>query len=160
MPASEMRAHEQIRGLTGPITVVSRGHIPGNQRVHNMTVEADHRYHVSSLGVLSHNNNECPPNTPPPNMSPPGAGRQGALNEAKRNNDIPTSQQPSSTGPNIDKRGDTQPGRTYTYTVPKPGGGTQDITIRDDAGGHNYGPGDPQNRGPHFNDPAGNRYDY
>jgi filamentous hemagglutinin len=33
-------------------------------------------------------------------------------------------------------------------------------TIRDDVGGHNYGPADIQNRGPHFNDESGNHYDY
>jgi hypothetical protein len=35
-----------------------------------------------------------------------------------------------------------------------------EVRDRDDAAGHNYGPGDPQDRGPHFNDPAGNHYDY
>ncbi|MBW3527067.1 VCBS repeat-containing protein [Shewanella sp. NKUCC05_KAH] len=95
-----------------------------------------------------------------PNMSPPGAGRSGALNEAKRQSGVPTSRQPSRTLPNTDKRGNPQPGRIYEYEVPAPGGGTRTIRIRDDAGGHNYGPSDPQNRGPHFNDEAKNHYDY
>lgn len=34
------------------------------------------------------------------------------------------------------------------------------MRIRDDAAGHNYGEGDPQNREAHFNDEAGNHYDY
>jgi RHS repeat-associated protein len=97
-----------------------------------------------------------PRGTPPPNMSPPGAGRQGAFNEAKRNNDIPVSQQPDSVTPNVDKRGTPQPGRQYNFTDSN----GNPVTIRDDAGGHDFGPNDPQNRGPHFNDPAGNHYDY
>nr|WP_244305979.1 hemagglutinin repeat-containing protein [Paraburkholderia lacunae] len=97
---------------------------------------------------------------PPPNLTPPGAGRGGAFNAAKQAAGIPTSQQPSAVYPNTDKRGDPQPGYQYEFTVPKPGGGTETITIRDDAGGHFFGEGNSQNRGPHFNDPAGNHYDY
>lgn len=34
------------------------------------------------------------------------------------------------------------------------------VEIRDDAKGHEF-PDDPtQNRGPHFNDPCGNHFDY
>lgn len=96
----------------------------------------------------------------PPSMSPAGAGRQGALNEAKRANGVPTSQQPSRTLPNTDKRGNPQPGRIYEYEVPAEGGGTRTVRIRDDAGGSDFGAGDPQNRGPHFNDDAKRHYDY
>ncbi|NMD35019.1 MAG: hypothetical protein GYA73_03965 [Planctomycetes bacterium] len=39
-------------------------------------------------------------------------------------------------------------------------GGTRTVKIREDAGGHNFGPGNPQNRGPHFNDGARRHYDY
>ena len=74
----------------------------------------------------------------PPNMSPSGAGRQGALNEAKRQSGIPTSQQPAQVLPNLDKRGEAQPGRTYLYEIPASGGRRQSVRIRDDAGGHNY----------------------
>ncbi|RSZ30580.1 RHS repeat protein [Variovorax beijingensis] len=97
---------------------------------------------------------------PPANYSPPGAGRNGALNEAQRMNGVPTSQQPRAVVPNTDLRGNPQPGRQYIYEVPAPGGGTQRVIIRDDAGGHNYGPGNIQNRGPHFNDPSGRHFDY
>ncbi len=96
----------------------------------------------------------------PPNMSPDGAGRSGAFNEAKRAAGIPVSQQPSAVYPNTDKRGNPQPGYQYEYTIPAPGGGTRTVIIRDDAGGHYFGEGNSQNRGPHFNDPAGNHYDY
>jgi hypothetical protein len=96
----------------------------------------------------------------PPNMSPVGSKRQGALNAAKGNNGVPLSQQPDRVLKNLDKRGNVQPGRVYEYDVPAPGGGKRTVRIRDDAGGHYYGPNDPQNRGPHFNDEAGNHYDY
>ena len=59
--AEILTAGEQLRGLDGPITVDSIRNVPGVHRVYNMTVEADHVFHVSSLGVLSHNDNSCPP---------------------------------------------------------------------------------------------------
>ncbi|NOT88814.1 MAG: type IV secretion protein Rhs [Lysobacter sp.] len=96
----------------------------------------------------------------PPNLSPAGAGRRGAFNEAKRQSGIPTSQQPSRVLTNVDKRGNLQPGRIYEFEIPAPGGGTRTMRIRNDAGGHNFGPANPQNRGPHFNDAKGNHYDY
>ncbi|MBN6076112.1 hypothetical protein HYE59_00790, partial [Aggregatibacter actinomycetemcomitans] len=96
----------------------------------------------------------------PPNLSPVGAGRRGAFNEAKRRSGVPTSQQPDRVLPNVDKRGNPQPGRIYEFDVPEIGGGKRTVQIRDDAGGHIY-PDDPtQNRGPHFNDMEGNHYDY
>ncbi|SAL63994.1 filamentous hemagglutinin outer membrane protein [Caballeronia arvi] len=97
---------------------------------------------------------------PPPNMSPDGAGRSGAFNEAKRNAGVPVSQQPVEVRPNVDRQGNVQPGYQYVYEVPSEGGRTKEVIIRDDAGGHNFGTNDPQNRGAHFNDPAGNHYDY
>jgi len=96
----------------------------------------------------------------PANLSPDGAGRSGAFNEAKRNSGIPVSQQPIRVLPNIDNRGNLQPGYVYEYEVPAAGGGLDTISIRDDAQGHFYGDNDPQNRGSHFNDSNGNHYDY
>jgi filamentous hemagglutinin len=98
--------------------------------------------------------------SPPKDMSPPGAGRSGAFNEAKRQSGIPTSQQPSRVLPNVDKRGNPQPGSIYEFEVPTSGGGMKTVRIRDDAGGHDFGDGNSQNRGPHFNDQPGNHYDY
>lgn len=95
----------------------------------------------------------------PPNLSPEGAGRSGALREAKRRNGIPAGQQPKQVRPNQDRRGNPQPGKQYDFENPR-GPEYPDITIRDDAAGHDFGPGAPQNRGPHFNDPDGNHYDY
>ncbi|QLB42332.1 VENN motif pre-toxin domain-containing protein [Mannheimia pernigra] len=96
----------------------------------------------------------------PKNLSPEGAKRQGAFNEAKRQSGIPTSQQPSKVYPNIDRRGTQQPGKVYEFELPKEGGGVRKVIIRDDTKGHFFGDSDPQNRGPHFNDPKGGHYDY
>ena len=93
----------------------------------------------------------------PPNMSPAGASRRGAFREAKRQSGVPVSQQPNRVTPNVDKRGNAQPGRTYEFDQ---GPGRDRTRIRDDAAGHDFGPNEPQNRGPHFNDGAGNHYDY
>lgn len=93
-------------------------------------------------------------------MSPDGAGRNGAFREAKRNSGVPVSQQPSRVTPNYDRRGNPQPGRTYEFDVPAPGGGTRKVTIREDSSGHSYSNNPSQNRGPHFNDELGNHYDY
>ena len=88
----------------------------------------------------------------PPNLSPKNAGRRGAFREAKRKNGIPVGEQPKSILPNVDKRGNPQPGKIYEFE--------NGIRIRDDSKGHEF-PDDPsQNRGPHFNDPDGNHYDY
>jgi hypothetical protein len=97
--------------------------------------------------------------TRPPNLSPEGAGRSGAFREAKRQSGIPVSQQPSRVEPNKNKRQKTQPGRSYDFEVRR-NGKKEIVNIRDDAGGHYYGPDNPQNRGPHFNDEHGNHYDY
>ena len=72
--------------------------------------------------------------TRPPNMSPEGAGRKGAFNEAKRQSDVPTSQQPDRVGPNVDKRGEVQPGREYEYDVPAAGGGRRRQAHGQDSG--------------------------
>jgi filamentous hemagglutinin len=96
----------------------------------------------------------------PPNMSPDGAGRSGAFKEAKRANGIPVTQHPSAVRPNTDRRGNSQPGYQYEFKLPLPSGDEKTIIIRDDASGHFFGEGNAQNRGPHFNDPAGNHYDY
>ena len=92
----------------------------------------------------------------PENKSPQGASRQGALNEAKRQNRVPTSQSPEKQSPNRDKRGEKQPGREYKYRDVD----GNEVTIRDDAVGHQYKDDPSQNRGPHFNDEAGRHYDY
>ncbi len=120
---------------------------------YNFEVADFHTYFVGKSGAWVHN-------TCPPNLSPPGAGRRGAFREAKRKSGVPVGQQPSAVRKNVDRRGKSQPGRQYDFEVPDSGGGTKTVTIRDDAGGHYYSKGDPQNRGPHFNDPSGGHFDY
>jgi hypothetical protein len=55
LSAEDLQPGETLRGLTGPLQVVSQRPIPGTHRVYNMTVEGEHVYHVSTLGVLAHN---------------------------------------------------------------------------------------------------------
>ena len=81
--------------------------------------------------------------------------RNAAYREAKRANDIPVSQQPTHVGANIDRRGKSQPGKTYEFDTP-----TGRKTIRDDSNGHVFSDDPSQNRGPHFNDDQGIHYDY
>lgn len=89
-------------------------------------------------------------------LTPPGAGRRGAHREAKRKNRIPTSQQPEHQGPSHDRRGNKQPGREYDYRDSE----GNPVKIRDDSEGHTFPDNPTQNRGPHFNDPQGNHYDF
>ncbi|TGE76346.1 hypothetical protein C7Y70_19450 [Pseudoalteromonas sp. KS88] len=98
--------------------------------------------------------------SPAINLTPIGAGRNGAFREAKRRMGIPVSQQPSRVTPNFDRRGVPQPGETYWFRVPNGSGGFREISIRRDAAGHFYSPGNIHNRGPHFNDAEKGHYDY
>ncbi|NWG71603.1 MAG: hypothetical protein HXY23_08365, partial [Parvularculaceae bacterium] len=120
---------------------------------YNLTVADFETYFVGEQRVLVHN---CPVGNKPPSHTPDGAGRRGALNQAKRDNDVPTSKQPDKTGPNVDRQGNTQPGRQYEYTS----NSGEKVTIRDDAAGHTFKDDPSQNRGPHFNDDQGRHYDY
>ena len=122
------------------------------ERAYNFEVADFHTYFVGDEDIWFHN---CRP----PNLTSDGAGRSRALNEAKRDAGVPTSQQPSRVTPNVDKRGNPQEGRIYEYEISAQGGGTNTVQIRDDADGHNFGPGNEQNRGLHFNSPSGNHYD-
>lgn len=96
----------------------------------------------------------------PPNLSPEGAGRRGAFRMAKKKNGIPMSQHPDQVGPNVDRNGNVQPGRTYKFNVQSEGHKRNEVILREDKAGHHYGPDNVQNRGPHFNDGADNHYDY
>lgn len=113
-----------------------------------------------SSGRVYDSLDDLPVGSRPPNLTPAGAGRSGAFNQAKRDAGIPTSQQPSEILPNYDRQGNLQPGYQYVFETPAPGGGTQRVVIRDDAGGHIYIDDPTQNRGPHFNTPDGGHYDY
>jgi len=139
--------------------VVSVKVVKESLRAYNLHVDKFHTYYVrgadndNAKAVWVHN--ACPPN-----LTPSGGGRRAAFRAAKRNSGIPASKNFDRIGPNYDKRGKLQPGKSYEFDMPKPGGGKETLTIRDDAGGHNYGYGNPQNRGRHFNDTSSGHYDY
>ena len=154
--AGELQIGDVIRTAAGDWARVESVEERGKEQVYNFEVERNHNYFVGGQGLLVHNG--C--GDAPPNLTPEGGGRKGAFKQAKRDAGIPTSQQPSVTGPNFDRRGNLQPGRQYDFDVPAPGGGTRRVGIRDDSGGHYFGPGDPQNRGPHFNGGGNTHYDY
>ncbi|MEM8947584.1 MAG: hypothetical protein AAGD11_20595 [Planctomycetota bacterium] len=52
----DIHDREVIRGRAGPLTIVAAEKLPGTQRVYNLTVEGEHVYYVSELGLLAHNN--------------------------------------------------------------------------------------------------------
>jgi len=135
-------AHGHTHAITAP------RRYDADLTAYNLTVNKAHSYYARTTPVLVHNSG-C--DVPPPNLSPLGAGRRGAFRQAKRDAGSPVGRNPDSVGPNLDQRGRVQPGRSYRF-------GEQNI--REDSGGHDFGPGNPQNRGSHFNGPDGDHYDY
>lgn len=59
--AVKLKRGERLRGLNGPVTLVGCRRVSGTERIYNMSIEGQHVYHVSALGVLVHNP-DCPPN--------------------------------------------------------------------------------------------------
>lgn len=55
----DLREGERLRGKDGWLRLVASRRVAGVHRVYNMTVAGEHVFHVSSLGLLSHNNNAC-----------------------------------------------------------------------------------------------------
>jgi hypothetical protein len=53
--ANEIRQGEHLRSISGILTVDSIESMPGVHRVYNMTVNGEHVYHVTTLGLLAHN---------------------------------------------------------------------------------------------------------
>ncbi len=52
----DLRAGDRLRdSRERPVRVVSARRLPGTHRVYNMTVEGEHVYHVTGLGLLTHN---------------------------------------------------------------------------------------------------------
>jgi hypothetical protein len=51
----DLHDNEVIRGRAGSLQIVARRALPGVQRVYNLTVEGEHVYYVSQLGLLAHN---------------------------------------------------------------------------------------------------------
>jgi len=152
--ADKLASGDALLAAGGAIAhVVASTVIPGSSGMWDLSVAGTHDFYVGNFGVTTALVHNCPR---PPSLTPGGAGRSGAFNQAKVDAGVPTSQQPDSVGPNVNRQGTTVPGRIYTFT----GADGNEIEIRDDAGGHEY-PDDPtQNRGPHFNGPNGEHYDY
>ena len=84
----------------------------GDFKVYNFHVEGIPTYFVSDLGILVHNNTNCPGLTP-----------DQARRKVMQEQGVPTSQQPISQSRNAS-------GREYRYEVPKPGGGQQTISVQ------------------------------
>ena len=95
----------------------------------------------------------------PPNLSPEGAGRRGAFREAKRSAGLPVSQQPTSVKSATNRAGASIPGREYEFSTPRSDDPEHTTAILEHYG-HTYKDDPSQNRGPHFNDPDGNHFDY
>jgi RHS repeat-associated protein len=104
-----------LDGETAPISAVSgtNAHV----RVYNLTVEGNHTYSVSGLGVLVHNG--CGQD-----LTPRAARRQ-----AMRDAGVPTSQQPR-VQVSVKAKNGTKVGRQYTYDKPTSGGGNQTISVQ------------------------------
>jgi hypothetical protein len=73
----ELEVGERLRSIAGWLTVKSLVKQPGVHRVYNMTVAGEHVYHVSSLGLLSHNVKACKTNNPHLKGKTPLAGTRG-----------------------------------------------------------------------------------
>ena len=63
--AAELRKGEQLKGVSGALTVAALASLPGVHRVYNMTVEDEHVYRVGGLGTLVHNAGCTPRSTLP-----------------------------------------------------------------------------------------------
>ena len=145
--AIEIRAGDVLKrsdDTTITVDAVAYEILDSPVRVYNFEVEDYHTYYVG-CGVLVHNSCKIPDN-----HTPEGAGRRGAFNQAKRDYGIPTSQQPTRIGPNLDKHNNVIPGRAYYFSGGK--------IIRDDCLGHVYDDGG--HLGPHFNGINGTHYFY
>ena len=112
--------------------------------VYNLEVANLHTFFVGVDGVVVHNG------ASPPNLSPPGAGRNGAFREAKRYLDIAMNA-PCKIKPARDKKNNLTGKKEYDFGDGK--------VIRQDPP-HNYGPGNSQNRGNHFNTPDNAHFDF
>jgi len=159
--AGELKSGDRLVMYSGEILEVMEAYVEYLDKpvkVYNFEVEDWHTYFVSEYNVLVHNagcggaGGTSEGTNRPPNLSPKNAKRNGAFREAKRRNGIPVSEQPKKVTPNVDKRGNSQPGKIYEFE--------NGVKIRDDSAGHIFNDNPIQNRGPHFNDPAGNHYDY
>jgi hypothetical protein len=54
--AHDLRRGDRLSGICGSLSVVASHRLRGIHRVYNLTVDGEHVYRVSLIGVLSHNN--------------------------------------------------------------------------------------------------------
>ncbi|WP_279609281.1 RHS repeat-associated core domain-containing protein [Burkholderia diffusa] len=176
-------AQEAIRKASGKAPIANPIRFQGQYNDHESGLHYNrHRYYDPEVGRFvskdpigyagGHNLWQYAPNptgwidplglsgSRPPNLSPAGAGRRGAFRQAKRDNGVPVCMCPTRVGPNFDKRGSVQQGRTYEFDQRDSSGKISTTVLRDDAGGHDFGFNNSQNRGPHFNDQKEGHYDY
>lgn len=176
LPAGELEVGDTFLAPDGRestlISTLRESH-PEGVTVWNFEVEGAHTYFVlpgdpqtrhslHGTPVLVHNARSricggADSGKPPKNLTPRGAKRRGAFRKAKADAGIPRSQQPSAVRTVPDRTNLRKTVREYEFNVP---GKKKPIVIREDRNGHDYGPNDPQNRGPHFNTPDGGHYDY
>lgn len=138
----------------GKVVDVSYDAVKGTAKLANAAQKLKSKNKVTAKAAKA--TGEIVEGAPPPNLTPVGAGRRGALRQAKRDSGVPTSIPPDSQTPNVTKQEKVVEGRNYNYIDSN----NKPVTIRDDTGGHYYGPNNPQNRGSHFNTPNGDHYDY
>lgn len=138
VPVKDLRIGEELQTTDGRKSVASLGFQKGRHQVYNIEVEAEHCYFVGDGEVLTHNT--C---------------RAEAFNSAKKDAQIPTSQQPDSTayvnmtdsnGKNVlGENGKPVMSREYTFTN-KNG---DKVVIQDHQAGHKFPDGGGE--GAHFN---------
>jgi hypothetical protein len=80
--AKDLKPDERLHGISGMVVVRTVGRVPGVHRVYNMTVEGEHIYRVSNLGVLVHNVGCAKP------VAPYEVGRANALEVRSRGDDL------------------------------------------------------------------------
>ena len=91
-----------------------------------------------SVAVMTGGRGEIPAEEPSVELSAPTM--RGAQREVMRQENIPTSQQPTS-------QESTPAGRQYTYEVPKDGGGTETKVVQRNNGTDRSHPGEPHVEG-------------
>jgi hypothetical protein len=139
VPVKDLSVGEALRSVKGSESMAALGFQRGRHQVYKVEVETEHCYFVGSGEVLTHN--EC--------------SRKEAFNSAKRDADIPTSQQPDSTKtvPMTDSIGKAvlgdngMPIQTREFSFKNNQG--KPVVIQDHGAGHKFPDGGKE--GPHFN---------
>ncbi len=81
--AEDLQPSDELQGQNGRLRVVANTGVASVHRVYNMTVEGEHVYRVSALGVLSHNIRPCKPNGGPQAVGKRRKGGKGGAEHTK-----------------------------------------------------------------------------